>query len=258
MSHLDAPEYVGLGRTQMHDAAIEAGLVPTPQVEQTVDEANSERIEQLESAKSANPHYELEGKTSEELDELEDEVDETVLRRLKQKRLKELKDKESLENIPKVQALKEIQDNEFDSEVKQRSVHSPVVLLLYLLSHPESSMMEKLLIPLQNNFQHISVVKLLASNRIANFPLSDAPTVLVWSGGSKIAQFVRLSSFAGLWTTQEMIQYEMGKLGIIEPQIKENPYDQIIEKERQKVNVNVHRKGNRIKEIRRDSDPESD
>ncbi len=259
MSHLEAPEYQGLGRTQMHDAAIDAGLVPTPDVKPTDDEVNTDRLNQLSEARAVNPHYDLEDKNLDELDELEDELDDTVLRKLRAKRIKELKSQESLDNIPKVIGLREIQDTEFDLEVKQRSKHGPVILLLYLKNHPESTMMEKLLIPLQNQFRHVTMVKLQASDRIANFPLSDVPTVLVWNGAQKLGQFVRLSSFAGPWTNEAMIEYELGKLGVLESRVKDNPYDDILERERQKVNLNVARKGNgRIREIRRDSDSDSD
>ena len=89
LSTLDAPEDQGLGATQMHDAAIDAGLVARPERIITVDEFNAAYREQLEKQVERMK----EDRTVDELEELEEEGedDEDIIRQLREKRIAEMK-----------------------------------------------------------------------------------------------------------------------------------------------------------------------
>lgn len=73
----------------MHDAAIEAGLVPRPERVITDDEFNLAYRERLEEEVERLKQQ----RTVEELEELEDEGDDDILAQLREKRLQEMRER---------------------------------------------------------------------------------------------------------------------------------------------------------------------
>lgn len=90
LSTLDAPEDQGLGATQMHDAAIDAGLVARPERVVTVDEFNTAYREELE----AQVERMKQDRTVAELEELEEEGDDDdeIMAQLREKRMAEMRE----------------------------------------------------------------------------------------------------------------------------------------------------------------------
>ena len=180
MPHLDAPEYQGPGASQMHDAAIAAGLVAAP-VQRIPDDvlhflAQQQRDSSIAEEKQLD-------------DDNEDEDDKLLMQRLRQQRL------QSLRRPPQpsvtVNALRAITETEFQHEVLTSSNHHPT-LLLVLLSPPSArcAVISSLLSSLSSSQPGVRLLSLVATgDNIARFPLSACPTVMGYTKGRKVGQW---------------------------------------------------------------------
>lgn len=81
------------------------------------------------------------------------------------------------------------------------------------------SLLDKLAI----RFPSVIFTKIIASSSIARFPPQDAPTIICYINGSKVAQFVQFKAFHGSSTTVDDIEWVLFKHGIVPSEMTEDP-----------------------------------
>jgi len=235
MSHLEAPEYQGVGGTQLHDAAIEAGLVERPAIQLTDDEQQLQFQEQLQGIHS----QQREEMNLEQLEEAEDELEEEILQRLKQQRLREIKQQQQQQQQKhqKSQPLMEISESQFQSDVLEASYQGFCLLLLYKLDCSKCEFLTSLLELVSASHPELRFSRLLATgDNISNFPLSHCPAVLAYHKGRKFHQWSSINAWNGFNTNQQFIERELKRLGIISQNQSNEEIEEEEEMRKKKMN----------------------
>jgi len=221
MSHLDAPEYQGLGNTQMHDAAIAAGLVPTPKRYLTHDEIHLQY--QVQQQQEIELRQGLRG--DEEESENEDEDDDDFLHQLARKRLEKIRSIRTQQQYQLQSKVLSISGEQFDGEVVVASRHGWVMMLIDRPNCDDCHLLFSIYVSLSISHPHVKFVRLSAAdNDIVNFPLSDCPAVLAYYKGRKQKQWATLMAFKGHDTNQQVIEREMQNMGIIDTKDENHDY----------------------------------
>jgi hypothetical protein len=219
LSTLDAPEDQGLGATQMHDAAIDAGLVARPERVVTVDEFNTAYREELQ----AQVERMKADRTVEELEEMEEdgEDDDAIIAQLREKRIAELRHSRLQKTLS--QDLPEIDPFDFENSVLVPSRQGDVVLLVYRANHSDSALLQGLLRSFASTHSHILCLQMHSSQAIANLPPQDCPVLLVYRHGKVQKQLVRLDAFAGKQTDAHVLEWVLADAGVGETTLEEDP-----------------------------------
>jgi len=216
----DAPEDWGPGATQMHDCAIEAGLVERPKKEMTDDEFNlayrlelEKQVEVLEA-----------DRTAAELQELEEDGDddEALIAQLRAKRMEEMKQARAAK-LAHGSDLPEVDPFDFEQQVSGPSKQGFVVLLVYRANHADSALAQSSLRALSAAYPQVMCKQMHVSQHIANLPPQDCPVLLVYRHGRVAKQFVGLASLAGRDTNKQVIEWELADLGVLDTPLEEDP-----------------------------------
>lgn len=219
LSTLDAPEDQGLGATQMHDAAIDAGLVARPERIVTVDEFNTAYAEEL----AAQVERMKADRSVEELEELEEdgEDDDALIAQLRERRIAEIKAARQQKSAAR--ELKEVDPFDFEQSVQVPSKQGHVVLLVYRASHADSTQMQGLLRTFATKHAEVLCLQMHVSQQIANLPPQDCPVILVYRHARVVKQLVRLEAFAGKETNDAVVEWVLADIGVCETELEEDP-----------------------------------
>jgi len=220
---LDAPEDQGLGATQMHDAAIAAGLVPRPERIVTDDEYNlrySEEIRDHISEVRANRSVAQLEQACEE--EEEDEDEDEIIQQIRKKRMQELREKREA-RLKKKQELTEVDPLEFDSLVRQPSRHGFVLLVVYRPTHGDSELLLDAMRSFSMKHAQLTCLQMRVSSLIANLPPQDCPVLLVYHEGRVIKQWARLEGLGGKECNVDVLEWELGAIDVIDCELDEDP-----------------------------------
>ena len=176
--HLEADEYQGPGVTQLHDTAIEAGLVTAP--------------------KRAVPddvlHYNNQQQRGDDDSSDDSEDDEQLMERLREQMVSQLRQQHdaliAAATTVESSHLRDLTEDEFEQHCLASS-HSHLTLLLLHCHTADCLHMSHVLASLARQYPSaVRCVRLLATgDNIARFPLAACPTVLAYSGGRKAGQW---------------------------------------------------------------------
>lgn len=210
LDKMDRPKIQGPGGTQMADMLIQNGVIE-PDLVPLGDDAFHRRFQ--------NDMKEVDWNEYKSIEQLEDEqVADNVLEKIRKQRREQLK----LERAKKrFSGLREITEAEFDREC--RETKDQVVLLLYSPVQPASDVISKCLESLANKFDEIKFLKLIGNRAIKNFSEEDCPTVMLYKNGEVQGQFAGAQAFAGLKTTQDVIEWDFAQLYFLETDLEEDP-----------------------------------
>lgn len=261
MSHLDAPEYQGPGRTQFHDAAIEHGLCDGPQdVPLTTDEHNTLVAQQVASTYSIERQAEI-AANSNQLDELEDELDEDVMNRMRRQRIATLKQQQKHQTnassatqsgeCSKVQSIDELQ---FDAEVRVASQHGTVLVLIYRAAasepHIDSLKMQQLLREFSTRHSEIKCVQMPHSVHLLHVPVSATPLLLAWRRQTCVKQWSNgalapRASSSGVLSSSgvaliDVLEWKLSECDLCATQLTADPRDKAKQQARGGVRATVH------------------
>lgn len=212
--HLDAPEYQGPGVTQLHDTAIEAGLVTAPERPTPDDVRHYNKQLQLEDdakrkKQQQRQHDSDQSDELEEGEEGEDEEDEQFMDVMRERMLSELKKQHdtlvtAATNTANSSHLRDITEDEFDQHCLASSHHHTTLLLLHC-NTPACTHMSQLLATLGHRYPAaLRCVRLRATgDNIARFPLAACPTTMAYKGGRKVGQ----------WSVGEWMGRGRGRVG---------------------------------------------
>lgn len=212
---------MGLGATQMHDAAIDAGLVETPEPPPTHDQMQADAAEtrrsERENALNSLSLDDVEALSADEFSD--DDIDAEMWERLRENKRAELekRDVPTHNQISGARSslVRDLTETEFSDYVLTSSRHSWSLLLLHRGS-AACKHVSQLLDSLSREHPSISCSRLLAKEGvIARFPLSACPTLLAYRDGEKRLQFdtVRLG---GVKATYELFEDLLVDAGIID------------------------------------------
>ena len=191
--HLDTPEYQGPGVTQLHDTAIEAGLVTAPERSVPDDVLHYNKQLQLDADRKRKQQQRREEDDSEQEDE--EEEDEQLMEQMRERLLSQLQQQHdtlitaatSASNLPH---LLDISEDDFKHHCLTSS-HSHLTLLLLHCNTPACVHMSQLLATLGR--LHPSAVRCIrlraTGDNIAHFPLAACPTTMAYREGRKVGQW---------------------------------------------------------------------
>mmetsp|Transcript_36696 Transcript_36696/g.67777 ORF Transcript_36696/g.67777 Transcript_36696/m.67777 type:complete len:295 (-) Transcript_36696:191-1075(-) len=120
------------------------------------------------------------------------------------------------------ETLETISHPDFKEKVVVKSIHRPVVMLIFS-GTKECDTLAKMLKTLSFKFKQVSFYQIEVSDMLRNVPKEDCPIVMVYNNGIVIGQFVKLDSFAGAKTTSEVVEWKLSKLGILKTTLEEDP-----------------------------------
>jgi hypothetical protein len=125
--------------------------------------------------------------------------------------------------------VKSITPEEFTSQVTL-CLDRFTVMAMVIAGDPDSDLLleclerlaEKLLL---QGVDSVKFIKLVAvEGAVRNFSRTDAPSLMVYHPGGKVAgQFRHLKAFAGKKTTPEVVEWKLSKLGIIQTELEADP-----------------------------------
>uniref|UniRef100_A0A0A9YM23 Phosducin-like protein 2 n=1 Tax=Lygus hesperus TaxID=30085 RepID=A0A0A9YM23_LYGHE len=124
---------------------------------------------------------------------------------------------------PAAGRVESVEPEDFEEKVVKPSHHQPVVMCIHVPEAAASQRMVQLLSELSTRFTHTIFTKMVASEAIARFPPQDAPAVLCYKDGVKVAQFVQLRAFHGPSTTADDVEWALAQLGIVSSEMVEDP-----------------------------------
>jgi len=193
--------------TEWNDILRKHGVIPerppspTEQLEEALQEAV---VKQYENR--------LESKDLEELEELEDEEDEDFLEEYKQKRLKEY---QQLTEKSKFGSVYPITKPDYKKEITDASKESFVWAHLSLQSSLQSRLLSSLMIQLAMKFKEIKFVEIPGSRAVENYPDSNCPTILIYSNGDVIKQYITLTQLGGNSTNIKDLEKVLVDIGAL-------------------------------------------
>ena len=192
--HLDAPEYQGPGVTQLHDTAIEAGLVTAPERPISDDVLQYNKQVQLDEERRKKQLQRRADDDSEHDDE-EEEEDEELMAQMRERLLSQLKKQHdtlitAATTVSNSSHLRDITEDEFSHHCLTSS-HSQLTLLLLHCNTPACLHLSQVLAALAGRYPSaVRCVRLRATgDNIAHFPLAACPTTMAYTEGRKVGQW---------------------------------------------------------------------
>lgn len=296
MADLDAPEDQGIGKTQMHDAAIAAGLVEAPvclptddelqrseqqlrqafrsevkenrtvaELERTLEEGgkydrkkfNQKMLTNKETNRSIDDDNQEEEDKEEEDDSELSEDEEEILAQLRRARLQEMKQARDQKTQAKLQ-VKEISAFDFESAVVLPSKQQHVLLCVYRPNSIESTLLLNALSSFAASHPSVVCLQMPHSDAIAHLPLTHCPVVMLYYQTKVKKQWSTLQPWGGKSVTGQVIEWELSVLGVVDTQLKEDPSLEWRRREQQEDETRIARAGGvkRIGKKKMDSDEE--
>eukprot|EP00118_Oscarella_pearsei_P026168 m.309539 g.309539 ORF g.309539 m.309539 type:complete len:242 (+) comp46802_c0_seq1:39-764(+) len=209
--------------TQWNDILREKGILPPKREAEVTEEQLGDMVEKTITKKEGGPvRKEMEDMSLDELDELEDEEDERVMLRYRQKRLAEMK---LLQQKNKFGEVMEISAVDYVQEVNRAGEGIWVVLLLYKQGIPLCSLVNRHLSRLASKFPATKFLKSVSAVCIPNYPDRNLPTIFVYYENEMKGQMVGPQVFGGMNLAQDELEWSLSKIGAVQTDLEENPWE---------------------------------
>jgi hypothetical protein len=187
------------------------------EVDASIEKAKGLNLEELDDLLAEEESEENE---DEGLD-VQQKRDIAILQAFRMKRIQELQIQEGIRK--NVTGIIEIDIEEFEEKVKTPSEKSNSIMIIYRQGDPQSDLLLQCMQVLSLKFRGLNWTKVQYSPLIKGFPVEDCPAVLCYSAGVVIGQFARLSSFAGMSTTSDIVEWELSKRGVLLTTLEQDP-----------------------------------
>jgi hypothetical protein len=237
---VDKPSYgYSTETTEFDDALLSRGIITfeqamiakgaTPREALRLNQLHEHELRSKSESHDVSPtHVKKEVGDSDE--SIQDEDDE-FMNKYREKRPKELKSRQATQNRTKFGQVFQIARSDWNREVNNSSMDGLWVLVNLTRSsscvsqrHDElCDKVQHIMIELADRFERVKFVSIPSNSAIEDWPMQNLPTLFCYRYGKLQHQFIGIDAFGGIGLTCDRVEWRLGRLGILETDLREDP-----------------------------------